>query len=149
MGAPIDGFGLGSSLGVSTDAPTLDSVYKLVVYDSRPVMKTSTAKSIWPGAKQLWRVPDFSADILALAEESSPDAGLRPQLVEVMRHGRRTAAGRRSLADANKHFEDQWAQLPEPLRHLRDPPPRDLQISPSLRRVTEELQAHHSAKEAP
>ena len=34
-GAPIDGFGVGTDMGVSRDAPSLDIAYKLVEYDGR------------------------------------------------------------------------------------------------------------------
>src|SRR5438874_230481 len=37
--APIDAFGVGTLMGVSADAPYLDTVYKLVQYGGRPVMK--------------------------------------------------------------------------------------------------------------
>src|ERR687891_2821978 len=36
-GAPIDAYGVGTKVGVSEDAPALDSVYKLVAYDGRPL----------------------------------------------------------------------------------------------------------------
>src|SRR5215212_2693756 len=42
-GAPIDAFGVGTQLGVSFDAPSLESVYKLVRYAGRAVVKLSTA----------------------------------------------------------------------------------------------------------
>ena len=47
-GAPIDSFGVGTRVGVSADAPYLDSVYKLVEYDGRPVLKLSAEKSTEP-----------------------------------------------------------------------------------------------------
>ena len=40
-GAPIDAFGVGTRVGVSADAPSLDSAYKLVEYDGRPMLKLS------------------------------------------------------------------------------------------------------------
>lgn len=137
-GAPIDGFGVGTALGVSDDAPTLDSVYKLVAYDGRPVYKTSPAKGIWPGAKQVWRASDWSGDVLALADEAAPE-GHVPLLVQAMRNGRRTEAGSAGLEDANRQFEQQWAALPEPLRHLTDPPAHPMLVSSKLRLCVEEL----------
>ncbi|HEX6238878.1 MAG TPA: nicotinate phosphoribosyltransferase, partial [Acidimicrobiales bacterium] len=110
--APIDGFGVGSALGVSDDAPVLDSIYKLAAYDGRPVRKTSTGKASWPGAKQVWRSEDWAQDVLALAEEPAPGPGYQPLLEETMRDGKRTAAGSASLDEANQHFERQWARLP-------------------------------------
>ena len=38
-GAPVDAFGIGTQMGVSADAPYVDSVYKLTEYDGRPVLK--------------------------------------------------------------------------------------------------------------
>ena len=58
-GAPIDGFGVGTALSTSSDAPALSGVYKLVEIDRAgtmtPVMKLSAGKRTCPGAKQLWR----------------------------------------------------------------------------------------------
>ncbi len=146
--APIDGFGVGSSLGVSDDAPTLDSVYKLIAYDGRPVRKTSTGKEIWPGAKQVWRAPDWSSDTLALAEEPAPTPVHRPLLVEVMRDGRRTDAGRRSLAQAKQRFEQEWEELPEPLKDLDAPPEHPLGISDRLQELARQIDQQRSAEEA-
>lgn len=89
-GAPIDGYGVGSALGVSSDAPVLESVYKLVAFDGRGVRKTSTGKQSWPGAKQVWRSADATFDVLATAEEDAPLTGASPLLTEVLRDGVRT-----------------------------------------------------------
>ncbi|MGZ6123951.1 MAG: hypothetical protein ACXWLR_03270 [Myxococcales bacterium] len=40
-GAPIAGFGVGTAMGVSADAPSLDAAYKLVAYAGRGRMKLS------------------------------------------------------------------------------------------------------------
>ena len=55
QGAPIDGFGVGTAMGVSSDAPDLDIAYKLVEYAGRGRMKLSTGKPTLPGAKQVFR----------------------------------------------------------------------------------------------
>ena len=44
-GAPMDAFGIGTQMGVSADAPYVDSVYKLVEFDGRPVLKLSAGKA--------------------------------------------------------------------------------------------------------
>src|SRR5215510_11484387 len=54
-GAPIDGFGIGSSLTTSSDAPGLDCAYKLEEYAGVPRRKRSAGKATWPGRKQVWR----------------------------------------------------------------------------------------------
>src|ERR1700689_2525413 len=53
--APIDGFGVGTSLTTSSDVPTLDCVYKLQEYAGLPRRKRSENKATWPGRKQVWR----------------------------------------------------------------------------------------------
>ncbi len=139
--APIDGFGVGSDMGVSADAPVLDTVYKLVAFDGRPVRKLSPGKQTWPGAKQVWRPPDWSADVVALAHEPPPVAGGEPLLVEAMGDGARTAAGRATLADAHVRFEEQWASLPEPVKRLRDPATPEARASAELERMVQDLDA--------
>ncbi|MGH8981568.1 MAG: nicotinate phosphoribosyltransferase, partial [Acidimicrobiales bacterium] len=57
-GAPVDAAGVGTRVGVSADAPYLDSVYKLVSYAGRPVVKLSPGKETLPGPKQVWRRPE-------------------------------------------------------------------------------------------
>ena len=145
--APIDGFGVGSALGVSDDAPVLDTVYKLVAYEGRPVRKTSTGKEIWPAAKQVWRAPDWSQDTLALADEPPPAPDHRPLLEEVMHGGRRTGPGHRTLAEANHHFEQEWGTMPRALKDLTAPPEHPLAVSSRLRRLAAELDEQRNAEE--
>ena len=51
-GAPIDAFGIGTQMGVSADAPFVDSVYKLTEFDGRPTLKLSSGKVSAPGASR-------------------------------------------------------------------------------------------------
>src|SRR5207249_2935011 len=75
-GAPIDAFGVGTRMGVSADAPFLDSVYKLVSFGDRPVLKLSAGKSTAPGPKQVFRRidPDLGGfeDMIGLRGEGTP-----------------------------------------------------------------------------
>src|SRR5690606_17665962 len=57
-GAPIDGYGIGTSLTTSSDAPALDCAYKLQEYAGVPRRKLSAGKATWPGRKQVWRSVD-------------------------------------------------------------------------------------------
>lgn len=138
-GAPVDSFGVGSDLGVSADAPVLNSVYKLVEFGGRPVRKRSPGKQTWPGPKQVWRPPDWSGDVLGLAGEPCPVAGAEALLVEVMRDGSRTGAGRAGLAEARARFDDQWRALPDGCRHLDSPRSPEVRPSAGLVRLTESL----------
>ncbi len=53
--APIDAFGVGTRFGTSADAPYIDSVYKLVELDGKPIIKRSEGKRTLPYAKQVYR----------------------------------------------------------------------------------------------
>ncbi|HXH21917.1 MAG TPA: nicotinate phosphoribosyltransferase, partial [Dehalococcoidia bacterium] len=99
-GAPFTAFGVGTAATVSSDAPALDSAYKLVAFAGRPRMKLSPEKATLPGPKQVFRRLEhgrFAGDVIALASESLPG---EPLMVEVMHAGRRTAAGASSLEEA-------------------------------------------------
>jgi nicotinate phosphoribosyltransferase len=137
-GAPIDGFGVGTAFGVSEDAPTLESVYKLVEIDGRPVAKASTGKATLPGAKQVWRRPGFAGDILALATETAPAADTEPLLV-AMEPLPAPDPGT-ALAAARAHFESDWERLPSRARDLHDPRPAVLEHSPGLDALRGSLQ---------
>ena len=54
-GAPIDVFGVGTSLTTSSDVPALDCAYKLQEYAGLAPRKLSAGKVTWPGRKQVWR----------------------------------------------------------------------------------------------
>jgi nicotinate phosphoribosyltransferase len=117
-GAPIDGFGVGTALDTSSDAPALDAVYKLQSYAGVARRKRSAGKATWPGVKQVVRRFDadgcIACDCVQLADE--PVDG-RPLLAPVMRGGRRVAAAP-TLADARRHCAAQLRTLPERLRSL-------------------------------
>jgi nicotinate phosphoribosyltransferase len=120
--APIDAAGVGTRLGVSADAPWLNTVYKLVEYAGRPTVKLSAGKATLPGAKQVFRGPGLH-DVLALAIESAP-AGTEPLLEPVMRNGRRLRARvdeAETVATARVRFEADLRGLPPGARRVRDP----------------------------
>jgi nicotinate phosphoribosyltransferase len=127
-GAPIDAYGVGTKLGVSADAPYLDSAYKLVAYDGACVMKLSTGKATLPGAKQVYRGP--AGDILALHDEP-PMAGHEPLLREVMRNGKRVAPAE-PLRVARQRCAASLAWLPPATRAIYHPVPLAPRISPAL-----------------
>jgi len=99
--APIDGFGVGTKMAVSRDAPDVDMAYKLVEYAGQPRIKLSTDKTLYPGRKQVFREDD--RDTIACHDESL--AG-QPLLRSVMRDGRRTPEGRESLSSARQRVGD-------------------------------------------
>lgn len=126
---PIDAAGVGTRVGVSADAPSLDSAYKLVHYGERPVRKLSTGKVTLPGRKQVWRRPGID-DVLSLREEPGPP-GSEPLLVEVMRGGRRLAP-RAGIDELRARCARDLAELPPSARAILGPVAATAAISPGL-----------------
>ncbi len=75
QGAPVDAFGVGTSLITGRNDAALDGVYKLTMSGSRPRLKISEnpEKIILPGIKDVFRCIDdkgmFYADCVALSGE--------------------------------------------------------------------------------
>ena len=112
-GVPADGFGIGTHLDVSADAPYLDCAYKIEEYAGIPRRKRSTGKSTWPGRKQVFRVNDsdgrMRGDLVVLADEQAQGRGL---LELVMRGGERIASPP-ALSELRGYAAAQLAALPE------------------------------------
>jgi nicotinate phosphoribosyltransferase len=89
--APIDGFGVGTLLNTSADAPYLECAYKLQEYAGRTTRKFSEGKVTWPGRKQVWRVYDANGHIKedTISIEGDSLEG-KPLLFPIMRAGKRT-----------------------------------------------------------
>jgi nicotinate phosphoribosyltransferase len=139
-GAPIDGFGIGTSLVTSSDAPFLDAVYKLQEYAGKPRRKRSSGKATWPGRKQVFRQYDgageFEYDILTL--ESDTQAG-EPLLIPVMKNGRRLHATE-TLETIRARAAAQLENLPERLRTLEPAEiPYRVSVRPVLRHLANEV----------
>jgi len=145
-GAPIDAFGVGTRLGVSADAPYLDTVYKLVAYGDRAVAKLSPGKATAPGAKQVFRGPGVM-DVLAVRDEPAPE-GTTPLLEPVMRGGRRTGLVT-TLAEARERFGSDLAELPPAAAALAAPSPPRVQVSPSLEEMSRATRARLVAGSEP
>ena len=139
-GAPIDGFGVGSHLGVSHDAPVLDIVYKLVEYDHRPVVKLSQDKETLPGPKQVFRryaaSGEMVEDMIALRDETIE--GMEPLLVPVMKDGK-TLASPPSLEAIREQAARNLARLPASLRTLRERGSYPVQQSEAVRGLQSKL----------
>ncbi len=131
--APIDGYGIGTRLDVSADAPYLECAYKLVEYAGKPRRKTSEGKASWPGRKQVFRHYDadgrLASDRIALADE--PPEGGEPLLECVVRQGSRCAAAP-TLEAIRRHAAGQLERLPAALKVLDQVAAYPVEIAPSL-----------------
>ncbi len=142
-GAEVDGFGVGTELGTSGDAPSLDSTYKLVACvdgsgDEIPVIKLSTGKITLPGRKQVWRQRNggsFMRDIIGMADEQLEG---EPLIEPVMRDGVPLHQAP-ALLDVQRRAAEQLAATPESTRALEKPAPYEVEISAQLHQLVESL----------
>ncbi len=136
---PIDGYGIGTRLATSADAPMLNCAYKLQEYAGRPRRKRSEGKSTLPGCKQVYR--NYSADhkmtgdTLALDKE---DMVGEPLIEAVMRQGKRCRPAI-SLGEIRDRAAQEMNQLPDPLRSLQQDSPYPVEISNTIKKLAESL----------
>ena len=132
-GAPIDGFGVGTSMGVSDDAPTLDIAYKLCEYAGRGRLKLSESKPVLPGRKQVFRVAEGGQDVRDVIARSSEDLPGRPLLVKMMEGGKRLPSAGVELKAIREYAREQTSRLPAAVRELAEPEaPYRVDVSASL-----------------
>jgi nicotinate phosphoribosyltransferase len=127
--APISGFGIGTRMNTSADAPYLDCAYKLEEYEGRARRKRSEGKATWPGRKQVYRTYDrngrCAGDTLTLVDdETGRPCGLALDLDTARERARR-----------------ELARLPEALRGLDPAPPYPVVVAPALRALAAAVDA--------
>jgi nicotinate phosphoribosyltransferase len=137
--APIDGFGIGTSLTTSSDIPALDCAYKLQEYAGLPRRKRSPGKETWPGRKQVWRRygPDgrLAGDILSIESDSHPGE----QLIEpIMKDGLRLRPAP-TLAEIRAQAKNDLERLPEPLRELEPDMTYSVEVADTLVKLAAEV----------
>jgi len=136
--APIDGFGIGTSLTTSSDVPALDCAYKLQEYAGLPRRKQSFGKATWPGRKQVWRRHDkhmsMIEDIVAVEGDEQEGA---PLVVKVMAAGKRVAE-EPSLDEIRARAASELQRLPETLKRLLNGARYPVTIADSLQKLAAE-----------
>jgi nicotinate phosphoribosyltransferase len=145
-GAPIDAFGVGTSVSTVRDAPALGAVYKLVdtEHEGRhvPVIKLSTGKMTLPGIKQVWRVTNHGIathDVLGLIGETQIG---RPLLKLVMKEGKRVGPSGAidEIAHASRRSRD---ELPIGVRAIDRLESVEVRVSPALKALADSSTARH------
>ncbi|MGH7461560.1 MAG: nicotinate phosphoribosyltransferase, partial [Longimicrobiales bacterium] len=116
-GAPLDGFGVGSRMAVSEDAPALDIAYKLTAYAGKDRVKLSPEKQTLPGQKQVFRFErngraDY--DVIGRFDERLPGT---PLLGKVMAGGERSSSPK-SLPELQERARQRIERLPVHIRGL-------------------------------
>ncbi len=163
--APIDVFGVGTSLVTCPPDAALDGVYKLSFANGKPRIKLSEnlKKITLPGKKQVFRVLNgsenfFGADVVSLEDEknvrlmhhpSEPDKSLsleglkqEPLLQPRMRNGRIVEASP-SLKEISTYSMGRLARVPEEHKRFQNPHIYKVGISGNLRDLRNELKQQH------
>jgi nicotinate phosphoribosyltransferase len=114
-GVAVDGFGVGTELVTSADAPALSMVYKMVELEGEGKFKLSPGKRTYPMAKQVFRRRDqygrFCGDHVTLADETDSGEAL---LTAVVRSGR-LVGDFPTLGHIRRRCAEQLRALPEKL----------------------------------
>jgi len=161
QGAPIDIFGVGTSLATGQPDAALDGVYKLAAAHGEPRIKVSEslAKTTLPGPKQVHRflAPDggfHGVDGVVLEGEAPPRALIHPfephkttrlpelasepLLMPVLHEGRRLHAPR-SVMEIRAHAAARRALLPPEYRRFENPHVWKVGLSHALHGLREDL----------
>ncbi|MFB4292695.1 nicotinate phosphoribosyltransferase [Nonomuraea sp. ATR24] len=121
--APVDGYGVGTSLVTGSGVPTAALVYKLVARETatgklEPVAKRSVGKPSRGGRKEAYRLLDDTGHYeteLVTTSGLVPEGGI-PLMHELVRDGR--VVGREPLDEARARHADAVARLPKDALHL-------------------------------
>ncbi len=132
-GAPVDGFGVGTSLDASTDEPVLDCVYKLQELAGRATRKLSPGKETWPGVKQVERHHDRDGRLLRDEVVLERDAAAGERLLAPVLRGGRRIGPIAPLAAIREHAARELSALPEALRALEARTDYEVRISRTIR----------------
>lgn len=137
---PIDGYGVGTRMNTSADAPYLDCAYKLQAYAGTPRRKKSEGKATWPGAKQVFRQylnGEMLGDVLTIEGDVQEGEAL---IVQVMENGEMLAPYP-SLSAIREYAGQQLSRLPERFRRLETEPAYAVEVSAALNNLAAEVDA--------
>jgi nicotinate phosphoribosyltransferase len=153
-GAPIDGFGVGTSVGVGAGSVEMDveggalgGIYKQALYvDELGVahasMKVAGDKSTYPGKKEVYRVGRYEYDVVQLAEEPKPRRSER-LLKPVIVAGELVPGGLPPLSEIREQAERSLDHLPERYHALHADSPYPVHISDALRALRDREMDEH------
>jgi nicotinate phosphoribosyltransferase len=145
-GAPIDGFGVGTRIGVGAgslergvEGGALGGVYKLVNVEQAgsdlPRIKTAGDKTTWPGKKEIYRVDGFERDVVQLESEAKPCAGAQRLLRPVVRGGELLPGSLPPLSEIWEFAQQNLRELPEEYQRLEDPKRYPVEFSERLQEL--------------
>lgn len=163
--APIDVFGVGTSLVTGKPDSALDGVYKLSESGGKPRIKISenTEKITLPSRKQVWRLTAQNgrwsgADVIALQDETNirgmihpvditksmtfENLKLTPLLNPVMKKGNRVSNSK-TVSEISAFSTNRFAELPLEFKRFNYPHIYKVGISYNLRDERNELIQQH------
>jgi len=146
--SPVDMFGVGTAMGVSSDSPVVNANYKLAeLRDEKgnelPRMKLSTGKITLPGKKQVYRFYKnnlYSHDVIALEEEKLDGEKL---LLKFMERGR-IIRKLPELSEIRERCRKNIVKLPEKYRKLKKAPAYPVLLSKKLEGLMKEMKKRYS-----
>ncbi len=149
--APIDSFGVGTSLGVGAgsverdiEGSALGGIYKEVFYvDERgphPKVKMAGEKSTWPGVKEVYRIGDFEEDVVQLADEPKPARSER-LLKPVVLDGEVVPGSLPPLSEIWEFAQTNLRHMPGEYRKVLGARPYPVRMSNGIRAMRDEALA--------
>ncbi|TDO05624.1 nicotinate phosphoribosyltransferase [Sunxiuqinia elliptica] len=168
QGAPIDIFGVGTSLAAGKEDAALDGVYKLAHFDGTPSIKVSEniAKMTLPGIKAIHRFVDqdglFGADGISFADEPDYEFIHHPTdphkqkeiskytkeslIQEAMRDGKNILS-KQTPAEVAQYTQKRLKQLPEEHKRFLNPHVYKVGISEKLQQNRNDLAKQYLKKD--
>lgn len=166
--APIDLFGVGTSLVTGRPDAALDGVYKLAYANNKPRIKLSETpeKINLPDKKQVYRILKedgtfYGADVVTLAEEQEINLIMHPSdsrksldisnykkealLHKVMENGRRVTEPK-SLNEIMEYSRKQLDKLPKEYKRFENPHLYKIGLSKLLKQKRNQLVKQHKDK---
>jgi nicotinate phosphoribosyltransferase len=163
--APIDIYGVGTSVITGSPDAALDGVYKLAEHKGLPCIKLSESinKITIPGKKQVYRLEDdqgkwMGADVIALRDEAgidkmySPfdplktlkitDCHQQPLLTRVMENGERTGSPK-TVEEIARFSRSRIQRLPDEYRRFDNPHIYKIGLSEALHTLRNNLIQEH------
>jgi nicotinate phosphoribosyltransferase len=154
-GAPIDGYGVGTQLVVSGDAPGCDVVYKLVASEDpagriRGRYKTSPDKATLPFRKQVYRMTSggrLDHDLITAWDEPlGPGLSESVPLLEMIVEGGELVRALPTLDQIGSRCHEQRDRLPDYLRSLEPAERYSVRVSEKLQSALEQLEDERDAR---